>query len=88
MGIYIKGMKMPKYCDNCLFTIDDGCMFNNLIDVDTGNAVFDDCPLVEVKEPHGRLIDADELINKHFTKWTCYDTERIGTAPTVIESEE
>ena len=42
------------------------------------------CPLVEVPTPHGRLIDADALIeNANF-----YETEmEAKEAPTVIEAE-
>jgi hypothetical protein len=48
------------------------------------------CPLVEVKEPHGRLIDADELANKTFysTTGAPYITYRtFCNAPIVIEAE-
>ena len=46
MGVYIKGMEMPKSCDECpMYT----CMFN-----------YDSCPLVPVP-PHGRLGDLDKL---------------------------
>ena len=54
----------------------------------------DGCPLVEVVEPHGRLIDADAFVNtvvfhtnisadiKEFIE------DLIGIAPTVIDAEE
>ena len=46
------------------------------------------CPLVEVKEPHGRLIDADETIRI----WEGATIEGsikplIDVRPTVIEAE-
>lgn len=46
----------------------------------------DGCPLVEIPTPHGRLIDADELL-KH--KYGISQTARtyIKTADTVIEAE-
>jgi hypothetical protein len=55
----------------------------------------DKCPLVEVQEPHGRLIDAEKLKNEypHDTDWdypvntNCYVCESIDNAPTVIEAE-
>lgn len=55
----------------------------------------DDCPLVEVPEPHGRLVDADfmkELGAKCIAK-RCDDgvllaLGRIDDLPTVIEAEE
>ena len=81
MGIYIKGLPSEGvYRLTYQRTTDKGTV-----------AVLEDDEIAFigqiVKEPHGRLIDADELLKKHFTKWTCYDAERIGTAPTVIEAE-
>ena len=54
-----------------------------------------DCPLVEVPEPHGRLIDAEKLKNEypHDTDWdypvntNSYVCESIDNASTVIEAE-
>ena len=70
MSILLKGIEMPKCCYDCLL-----CAF---IDIDEGDLtvgcralrqiVYDhsqkllDCPMVELP-PHGRLIDADALIN-------------------------
>ena len=56
-----------------------------------------DCPLVEVKTPHGDLIDVSKIsstvgyytlasgktLKKHF-----YEVDRIQNAPIVIEREE
>ena len=91
MGLYIPKIEMPK--DNCE-AIRQITITNNWIDGEMKILAHDSVTnefigeVVEVPEPHGRLIDADELLKKHFTKWTCYDAERIGTAPTVIEAEE
>ena len=91
MGVYIKGMRMPKNGFQCeLQAWDNSCNafpLDETIICDNPNHRHPNCPLVEVAAPHGRLIDADELINKHFNRWTCYDTGRIGTAPTIIEAE-
>lgn len=88
MGVYIKDMEMPESCAKC----------------DTELAYMvqckywprresDGCPLVGVKTPHGRLIDADAFVNtvvfhtnipadiKEFIE------DLIGIAPTVIEAE-
>ena len=59
MGIYIKGMEMPKDCDRCRFSTSRGECYA------TGGfnpygARPDWCPLVEIPK-HGRLIDADAL---------------------------
>ena len=69
MSILIKDMEKPKRCLVCPFMVsrdNDDCILQS----DEANAKFnswDDmkasCPLVEIPTPHGRLIDADELIN-------------------------
>ena len=65
MGVYIKGMKMPKECGECPLysSIDDVCQF------DQTDTCYDEkrpwwCPLVEVPEPHGDLIDRDALVKE------------------------
>ena len=54
------------------------------------------CPIVEVPEPHGRLIDGNELtrltdniVHKTmiFGGQVCYSQSDIDNAPTVIEAE-
>ena len=56
MGVYIKGMEMPKSCGNCFFdTHCDKWRLRNW-----GAPPPDDCPLVPVP-PHGDLIDRDAL---------------------------
>ena len=45
-----------------------------------------DCPIVEVKVPHGRLIDAD-AIQAHEMDVFGKRLMTIDTAPTVIEAE-
>ena len=67
MSIRIKGMKMPDDCKTCdLCQYDDGfwgfCFANDERIADEGRR--EDCPLIEVPTPHGRLIDADELIKE------------------------
>lgn len=80
MSVLIKGMKMPKTCEEC-----DFCHWSNLhqtgrcdrcddepvcadfgTDYKRARARF--CPLVEVPTPHGRLIDervAEQHIGYH-----------------------
>ena len=93
-------MEMPTSCRDCRFC-------NGQADTDYGVCAWcevdgkardaytrQDCPLVPVP-PHGRLIDADELM-KH--KGECYDADghllyAVGTgnilrAPTIIPAEE
>lgn len=109
MGIYIKGAKMPKSCwecevgsasqlDNntCPFYAMDGQEQENY-----QNKIAEGCPVSYVP-PHGRLIDADALMEE--IQETCkrlYGTDDItssptlsafklyiGEAPTIIEAEE
>ena len=67
MGVYIKGMEMPTSCGNCPM-----CHSNAEYDYayccvssaeTSGNKIPSGCPLVPVP-PHGRLIDADELMHE------------------------
>jgi len=64
MGIYVKYMEMPEGCVTC-YLKHDCCDFKQQIS--SGNIIeyidkrLDTCPLIEVTEPHGRLIDADKL---------------------------
>lgn len=61
MGVYVKGMKMPKDHLSCPFrgAITEMCIASEK----WCNGFNEDCPLVEVKEPHGSLIDAKEENN-------------------------
>ena len=94
MGVYIKGMKMPKTCYECWALDDDydypmcritqeqrGYTFN------TRGQKMAKCPLIDVLEPHGRLIDADACIdyirNNNQHAW-----ETLAYAPTVIERSD
>ena len=47
-----------------------------------------DCPLVEIPTPHGRLIDADELV-RIWTGAKFYGSIKpiVDARPTVIEAE-
>ena len=66
MGIYIKGMHVPKSCWEC------PCDYGEFMDCICGlteqstrefrGERRDDCPLVEVP-PHGQLTDADGVIS-------------------------
>lgn len=63
MGVYIKGMKMPESCHECVAGYGGFCFVappeSDGICPDHGRADF--CPLIEVK-PHGRLIDTDAFL--------------------------
>ena len=69
MSILIKGMEMPKACEWCsfisTFTTERGvgcsCEVENF-EFGEYSKRQENCPLVEVPTPHGRLIDADRLL--------------------------
>lgn len=65
MAILIEGMEMPKSCWDCYFQDCGNCLLNSHKAVDKNivkDRIDEDCPLIEVPEPHGRLIDADALV--------------------------
>ena len=80
MGVYIKGMEMPKNCADCdLEQCDEnyyGDQFN--FQCPLGYKAYtkktreikrlENCPLIEVPE-HGRLIDADALFEEAYKVW-------------------
>ena len=71
MGVYIKNMETPKNCKKCMFADFDDVEFDyelycaiskKYADLDACDHPLGwTCPLTEVKEPHGRLGDLDEL---------------------------
>lgn len=100
MGVLIKGMKMPESCFQCPFRIkinpDDICCRAMMREFEEtwGSIVCRhiDCPLVEVKEPHGDLVERDALLRGEGRYIITFgkegiDVEEIERAPTVIEAE-
>ena len=94
MSVLIKGMEIPEKCGLCnLFHAESPMHCTVVKGHKTVGAPYgmprpDWCPLVEVPEPHGRLIDADKLKDKMRGKWTVYDYEAVGTMPTIVEAED
>ena len=98
MSVMIRGMEMPSGCNTCQLHVlcfdYYVCRAKKLergdyLDVDDqviAGRRHRCCPLVEIPTPHGRLIDADELL-KH--KYGISQTARtyIKTADTIIEAE-
>ena len=103
MSVLIKGMKMAKNSDCCLF--DDGmhCMVypqSEDMVYDRANGKPEFCPLIELP-PHGDLIDRNDLRYSDFDlasialdKGNPYKNlatdilARIANAPTILEAEE
>lgn len=62
MSVIVKGMKMPKNCFYCAMSSFGVCNIAVRIwDISTRP---DWCPLVELPEKHGRLIDADTAYDR------------------------
>ena len=92
MGVYIKNMKMPNGCISCPLksygTIDEFKYYCDMTGASLGewcdkrlDKRHKDCPLVEVKTPHGRLIDAEDMsVNR-------YDNN-VDEVETIIEGED
>ena len=62
MSLLINGMDMPKNCYHCRFNYDGLChalrsSFTYIHENDIS------CPLFEIPTPHGRLIDADVIMD-------------------------
>lgn len=103
--LIIRGMKMPENCAVCQFW--DSCSliakagFEDWVSVDDavqdGNLVrLENCPLLPLPAGHGRLIDADDLIDEMGLAWD-YDQitnaewtgirEWLNFAPTIVPAE-
>ena len=111
MGIYIKGMKMPETCNDCEFLDLDtfdydmhaACGFTGeIVTYDLRHGRNENCPLIEVTEPHGDLIDRERIDYKNykmhdgrgnlivsdtFVDGVTWVDNCIYDTPTVIEAE-
>lgn len=111
MSVLIRNIKMPEDCYECLMCHQrfDGyreetrlacSALEDWAEEEEGR--LDNCPLIEVPTPHGRLIDAD-FEEMHYTSMTTNPTpdvteqdrrnsliiiEALRMAKTVIEAEE
>ncbi len=95
MGIYIKGMEMPTSCRSCPFENGGDCYggkYKYIMDVDDYEDYrHPNCPLTEVPEPHGRLIDSDKAVKDYHEygishMYDAFDLPDImADSPTVIE---
>ena len=94
MSILIQGMEMPKNCGECpfIFSSWDIEYYCHLSGSSTSAEYVErekmtNCPLIELP-PHGRLIDADELVRIWKGAKFYGNIEPIVNArPTVIEAE-
>lgn len=106
MSVIVKGMEMPKACHaGCPLTDRDAftCVVTgkDIVwgDEDTLTRCPSFCPLVEIPTPHGRLIDADhivqyQLFDPEHEEWYMHEStvdEMLrfceDDVPTVMEGE-
>ena len=103
MSVLIKGIKMPKNCTICRFCAPEADPENGEMCMATGKYVppcsterLEECPLVEIPTPHGRLIDEKQIpyidLNADMPQskvrvWTTFK-DKIDRVPTIIEAEE
>lgn len=91
MGVYNPLAEMPKSCAVCESR--DSCPISNYIDGTYRPFRHPNCPLVEVKAPHGDLIDRDALLFDNSAAfhdiggYTNAAWEAVDNAPTIIEAE-
>lgn len=102
MAVYIRGMEMPLNCTRCACSDDDSryCRVADEYIPMLGKPKF--CPLVEIKEPHGNLIDKDAFLKYFHIEGTVIGKENaimmqnmlnetlqaVADSPTVIERSE
>ena len=105
-SVLVKGMKMPENCNKCpmeslelydsRFGFANGfykCAFlNQSVEDVMYHGRLSDCPLVELPDKHGRLVDAGECA-EYF--WEHLDDNGMAGAmnainemPTIVESED
>ena len=90
MGVYIKGMEMPK-CGRITIQIgSDGAVYLVTEGKITAEIYMECNPAITV-QPHGRLIDADALGNFPYNMDFCdgYEADEwVQNAPTIIPASE
>lgn len=101
MSVLVKGMKKPNHCMSCpMCNGDDDCVLQDCKDFGTWEDQMKGCPIVELPEKHGRLIDTDRLketIDYYIREagWSKRTIEALGwvkdefidSEPTVIEAD-
>ena len=100
MGVYIKGMEMPKTCWDCACSIYYESQDKAMCDITDETLDYTlwkrerrpDCPLIDIPTPHGRLGDLDKLNIHDISPVDGFcvmgvTEEDIELADTVIETE-
>ena len=105
MSVLIRGMEMPQRCGQCKLYHAEYPMYclavegHRTVGAPYGMPRPDWCPLIEVKEPHGRLGDLDTLqeqiklsvqgahMSVLWKQGMAYAHGLVETSKTVIEAE-
>lgn len=104
MSLLVKDMKMPKNCNECPMYFYEGqgicsCRVLSAIEDDEVLKPWKkkrkDCPLIEIPDKHGRLIDADTAYEQFLNLMDIQGTInpcQLGTilvdAPTIINAKD
>lgn len=76
MAIYIKNAKLPDNCYECPFNQCGDCYggrIKYIMDIDDDEELYHtkrhpQCPLIEIPEPHGRLIDENTIMDVYYER--------------------
>jgi len=92
MGVYNPWAEMPRSCVVCDYR--DKCPLFSQNFYGLSSYKHDSCPLVETPVPHGRLIDADAILNESGNYIELYGHDKLyhetilQNASTVIGAED
>ena len=104
MGVYIKGMRMPENCSECPVALSGKyCRINKTCETFKALPIRPThCPLIALPDKHGRLVDADAMMDdicnsiNQMTKigiavdgnylWGKLN-DALDSAPTIVEAE-
>lgn len=103
MSLVDKGASVPRCCDGCKYCSGDfdGYWCDRLhkwLDIPIRSKKDKECPIVEIPTPHGKLVDADALIEDLQGLRVLFPNNGmdyfggvisvIQNAPSIIEKEE
>ena len=72
-SVIVKGMEMPKTCNDCGLRDSFDCWITDSYIEARFSKRNEDCPLVEIPTPHGDLVDRNKLLAE-------YDRQHEGEA--------
>ena len=88
MSFIVKGVDLPKGCYECPIAksyLD--CLMKRQYVCPIGHT--DDCPLIQIPKYHGKIVDLDDLVVKHWDgNFMIIDNEAYDNAVAILEAEE